>query len=403
MFGKRSGGQIRYVSWYYLVVVIATVANLALAAVALVQREKQIRGNKLRKRQVQLAEARNDLAEERLQSLRDQIVILSEIRDTICPRFGPRGWIGRAAGPVVGVIDVGSATVRLQAGSYGPDGHFAKICDERAYMRLADDIERIGRYSELTLRRVKAVVQKFTELADLVHCERLAIVVTAPGRSGTNPHELLNAVGAATRYQPQQLSASEEARAAFFGATLSIGALSGEAVVCDVGGGSTAIAIGDVSSGVAKTLSFDLGALTLAARHFNKKTPDKHELGSARAEALACLRLESSLSRGVVFATGGSAKALGKLVGARSVNQEQLEAALNHALSPECEGVIKNKRRRHSLPAGIILLSVLQDQLDTPLSIASGGLREGILLHLSGRAPHWNTALDASMAVPLAH
>jgi exopolyphosphatase/guanosine-5'-triphosphate,3'-diphosphate pyrophosphatase len=387
------------VSSYYLVILLATLANLALAAVALVQRAKQIRGNKLRERQVQLAETRNELAEERLRNMRDQIVILSEIRDTLCTRPGPQASVGQGQGPIVGVIDVGSATIRLRAGTYGADGVFSKICDERAYMQLAEDIERIGCYSELTLRRVQAVVERLAGLADDVGCERLAIVVTAPGRLGANPHELLHAVGAATRYRPQQLSAAEEARAAFFGATSTLGALDGQAVVCDVGGGSIEIAVGSISTGVEQTFSFELGAVTLAARHFRKETPATSELAAARAEALACVRLESPLSPGVVLAAGGSARALGKLVGGPTVDQEQLQAALARALSPKCGDIIKNKHRRHLLPAGIILLGVLQDQLDAPLAIASGGLREGILLHLSGHAPHWQD-LRETMGLP---
>src|SRR3954463_9119280 len=117
---------------YYLVILLATLANLALAAVALVQRAKQIRGNKLRERQVELAETRNDLAEERLRSLRDQIVILSEIRDAIRPQIGREAPIEVAQGPIVGVIDIGSSTVRLRVGSHGADGIFSKICDEGA-------------------------------------------------------------------------------------------------------------------------------------------------------------------------------------------------------------------------------------------------------------------------------
>jgi hypothetical protein len=78
-------------SSYYLAILFATLANLALAAVALFQRAKQIRGNKLRERQVELAEARNELAEERLRSLQDQIAILSEIRDALCPTSSVNG------------------------------------------------------------------------------------------------------------------------------------------------------------------------------------------------------------------------------------------------------------------------------------------------------------------------
>src|SRR3954452_16207306 len=84
-FGKRPRRQLVAVSSYYVAILLATLANLALAAVALVQRAKQIRGNKLRERQVELAEARNELAEERLRSLQDQIETLAEIRDAVCP------------------------------------------------------------------------------------------------------------------------------------------------------------------------------------------------------------------------------------------------------------------------------------------------------------------------------
>src|SRR3954464_14750212 len=85
-FGKRPRRQLVAVSSYYVAILLATLANLALAAVALVQRAKQIRGNKLRERQGELAEARNELAEERLRSPQDQIEILAEIRDAVCPR-----------------------------------------------------------------------------------------------------------------------------------------------------------------------------------------------------------------------------------------------------------------------------------------------------------------------------
>ena len=98
-------------SSYYLAILFATLANLALAAVALVQRAKQIRGNKLRERQVQLAETRNDLAEERLRSLQDQIVILSEIRDALCTPNSPSPTKGREQGSLHGDDHNGFETI----------------------------------------------------------------------------------------------------------------------------------------------------------------------------------------------------------------------------------------------------------------------------------------------------
>jgi hypothetical protein len=70
---------------YYLSILGISVANLVLAAIAYAQRAKQIRGNALREQQVALAEARNELAERRLHCLDDQLEILSQIRDVLCP------------------------------------------------------------------------------------------------------------------------------------------------------------------------------------------------------------------------------------------------------------------------------------------------------------------------------
>jgi hypothetical protein len=70
---------------YYLSILGIGVANLVLAAVAYAQRAKQIRGNALREQQVALAEARNELAERRLRCLGDQLTILRQIRDVLCP------------------------------------------------------------------------------------------------------------------------------------------------------------------------------------------------------------------------------------------------------------------------------------------------------------------------------
>ena len=73
---------------YYAVIVVLGIGNLALAVIAYFQRSKQIRGNRLREHQLLLAEARNELAEQRLERLNDQLALLSEIRDALC---GGRG------------------------------------------------------------------------------------------------------------------------------------------------------------------------------------------------------------------------------------------------------------------------------------------------------------------------
>jgi hypothetical protein len=68
---------------YSIAILSIGVANLAFAAIAYLQRAKQIRGNALREHQLKLAETRNELAESRLRRLDDQLAILAEIRDAL--------------------------------------------------------------------------------------------------------------------------------------------------------------------------------------------------------------------------------------------------------------------------------------------------------------------------------
>src|SRR6185437_431609 len=70
-------------------------------------RARQIRGGRLHEQQLKLAESRNELAESRLRRLDDQIELMGQIRDTLAA-VPPSG-----SGAIVGVIDVGSATMRL--------------------------------------------------------------------------------------------------------------------------------------------------------------------------------------------------------------------------------------------------------------------------------------------------
>jgi exopolyphosphatase/pppGpp-phosphohydrolase len=81
-----------------------------------------------------------------------------------------------------------------------------------------------------------------------------------------------------------------------------------------------------------------------------------------------------------VLASGGSARALRNLA-APALGAEQLDAALTKAVSRT--PLVKNEQRRRILPAGIVILQVLHSRLGLPLTVAAGGLRDGVLLRLS--------------------
>jgi Ppx/GppA phosphatase family protein len=247
---------------YYLSILGLGVANLVLATIAYAQRAKQIRGNALREHQIALAEARNELAERRLRCLDDQLAILGEIRDVVCADLLP---------PVVGVIDIGSATVRLVVARLDPKrSSFVQLCKSGDYLQLGPEVERHGGYTQATLLLLAGRLRALVAASERAGCERLAVVVTAPGRVGGNVAELLRVVGQATGHDPLLLAPEEEARLTFAGATMGSAAADvTDAVVCDVGGGSTEIAVGSPRAGITASTSFEIGAFVLAERHFH--------------------------------------------------------------------------------------------------------------------------------------
>jgi exopolyphosphatase/guanosine-5'-triphosphate,3'-diphosphate pyrophosphatase len=192
----------------------------------------------------------------------------------------------------------------------------------------------------------------------------------------------VTAVEQATGASVSSLSPEQEARLCFLGA----GALASDPAqrltVCDVGGGSTEVAVGTARNGVEQTFCFETGALSLTQRHLASMPPTKHDLKAARAEAEQVITFSARPASNVLLATGGSARAVAKLVG-HVVDAEVLERALALAVDPP-KRVVKRlpSQRRHSLAAGVVLLSVLQERLDLPMTISPTGLRDGVIEQL---------------------
>jgi exopolyphosphatase/pppGpp-phosphohydrolase len=367
---------------YYVVVILLGVLNVALAAVAYSQRARQIRGGRLHEQQLRLAESRNEMAETRLRRLEDQIELMAQIRDALAA--GPAA----EPGAVVGVVDVGSSTMRLTV-ARRVDGAWQRLGGDRAFLRLGVEVEREGGYSAAVLDRVGALARKFVLTADGLGCERLAIVVTAPGRSGENPGALLERLTLATGRTPCLLSPAQEARLTFAGAAT--GMLGGHeaAVVCDVGGGSTEISFGTLRGDVDMVGSFPVGAVRLAERAFDHHPPTPDELEAARAHARDQLAFERPEAR-VALVTGGCAHTLAKL--GVSVLEGETFADMMARVTSESSGKVKgvSRHRRRALPAGIVLFERLHEIMQMPLTVATGGLRQGVLWELDEDRFHEN-------------
>jgi exopolyphosphatase / guanosine-5'-triphosphate,3'-diphosphate pyrophosphatase len=223
-------------------------------------------------------------------------------------------------------------------------------------------------------------------------------VVTAPGRSGANPGALLERLTVATGRTPCLLSPSQEARLTFAGAATGMLGGGEAGVVCDVGGGSTEVSFGTLRGDVTVVGSFPVGAVRLAERVFGHDPPTAEELEAARAYARRHLTLDRPDDARIALITGGSAHTLAKL-GVPMLEGETFDrmmARLTSGSNGKLKGVPRLRRR--SLPAGIVVFERLHEILGMPLTVAAGGLREGVLWQLDDDRFHENYQGAASDA-----
>jgi exopolyphosphatase/guanosine-5'-triphosphate,3'-diphosphate pyrophosphatase len=285
----------------------------------------------------------------------------------------------------VAVVDVGSNTIRLLVAERSPTGLASVALGKRA-VGLGADVERLGAVSAAKLTEAAECVEAFAALAHAAGASLLDVVVAAPGRQAQNVDQLVHMVSRAAGVHARVLTRDEEARLAFDGALASVQP-PGAVAVCDIGGGSTQIAVGTAGAGPAWLRSVDLGSLRLSARISCANPPAKAEIALLRAEARAAFtRLTPPLPADAI-AVGGTARALRKLVG-RTLGREELNDALRLLRKDSARTVATRHGidlwRARALPAGTAIVSELQELLGIPLEVGRGGLREGVALQLLG-------------------
>jgi exopolyphosphatase/guanosine-5'-triphosphate,3'-diphosphate pyrophosphatase len=272
----------------------------------------------------------------------------------------------------IGVIDVGSNTTRLLVAD-GGRGAVVPIDSAKVRLSLGGEIERYGYVSDVHVRAAAKAVRKMAEMARSRQVSALDVFLTAPGRQAENSDELVAALSSAAGVRARVLTKEEEGTLAYRGAVLTTDlTLPSFIAVCDVGGASTEIAVGDPVTGPEWIASVDLGSVRLTAR-----------AGDHRIEAAEAFGAVDPPEVGAALAVGGSARATRRLVG----------ATLGEAELAEAQAIVERKPRRQLarrygvdqaraeiLPAGIVLLAEVQRKLGVPLHVCDGGIREGAVL-----------------------
>ncbi len=287
----------------------------------------------------------------------------------------------------VAVVDVGSNTARVLVADVFPDGRVAAVEEKRERLGLGSEIARTGTLSRDTVKTVARTCRGYAKLARLLGAERAQTIVTAPGRQGRAPGLLVSALAKETRLPVRVLSADDEGRFAYDGAVARAGRLASRTVgVVDVGGGSTEIVLGSPRRGADWVRSVDLGSIRLTRQHLHGDPPSASEIASARGAVREAMAAISPAQPEVALATGGSARAVAKLVGL-SFDSDDIEDAIA-LLSRRASAKVGRDAGIHPVRAasvlgGALLLAEAARLLDRPLVLARGGVREGAALDLA--------------------
>ena len=283
-------------------------------------------------------------------------------------------------------IDIGSNTTRLLVAE-AAHGRLSPVLQQRAFTRIGHRLDALGAIPAETIAAVAEVVAAQRAAAEAAGAAHVRAVATAAIRRAANGDELVAALRERAGIDVAVLSADDEGRLAFAGATRTLERPpDGTIAVVDVGGMSTEIAIGTMAGGVKWMRSFAIGSGMLAGR-CREDPPSRADIDAMQAAADEEFGAAEMPRPDHAVAVGGSAASLPTLVGP-VLDRAALERALGvlgsapaaalaarHGLAPE---------RAQLLPAGILVLDAAARRLGMPLQIGRGGLREGVVLELAG-------------------
>jgi len=144
-------------------------------------------------------------------------------------------------GSVLAVVDLGSNAVRLQIAQVAAEeGRAQVLAEDRAAVRLGEQVFRTGRLSNTAIDRTAVAMERFAKLAERAGARTVRAVATSAVREASNRSALVRTIRDRTGIGLEVISGAEEAR------LVCLGVLQGEpaaerALILDIGGGSTEV------------------------------------------------------------------------------------------------------------------------------------------------------------------
>lgn len=297
-------------------------------------------------------------------------------------------------------IDVGTNSLHLVVARATEGGGFEVVTREKEMVRLGSGGTDMRRLTDDAIDRAVGALGRFRRIADS-HGAPLRAVATSAVREADNRDELLRRARDEAGVEIEVVSGVEEARLIHLGVLQALEVFDRRLLLCDIGGGSTELLIGERDDVIAST-SVKLGAVRLTTRFFAGPTLHPSAVASCRRHVRSTLTAFAKVVKrhGFEVAIGSSGTIEQVLRLARAMASEDPLRTLNGArltkkqVAKVVEALIEARRsgttgsladldpkREDIILAGALVLEGVIEALGiNELVISDFALREGVFL-----------------------
>ena len=208
----------------------------------------------------------------------------------------------------VAAFDCGTNSLRVLVADLDPDnGTATELAREMQIVRLGQGVDSTGRIAEASMKRVFTAVEEFMEIVRRHDVRDIRFCATSAARDADNAEEFMRGVRERVGVEPEVLEGAEEARLSFTGAVRDLTPMPEPLLVCDIGGGSTELVLGNQDGTILAAQSVDIGSVRLNERHLHTDPPTAAEVDAATADIDAALddcEVDVSDARAVIGVAG---------------------------------------------------------------------------------------------------
>jgi exopolyphosphatase/guanosine-5'-triphosphate,3'-diphosphate pyrophosphatase len=298
---------------------------------------------------------------------------------------------------VLAAVDLGSNSFHMVVARY-THGQLVILDRLREMVRLGAGIEADGRLNKEVASRALACLERFGQRLRDMRPDGVRVVGTNALRRARRKESFVERAREALGHPIEIVSGIEEARLIYSGVSHTMPVGPGRRLVCDIGGGSTEIIIGEGLQPL-ELESLQMGCVRLSEEYFAEGRLSEKRMQRCRVAARQAIEPyqaafrrrgwdEAVGSSGTVRAIGDSIRELDP--NATDISSEGLERIIGELGQIEhirdLKLVTLDDDRKLSFAGGVAILAEVFEQLGIEsMKVADGAMREGLLYDLLGR------------------